>query len=396
MGTMDRIDYSTCLAKLCYLLSRCLDCELFPCSIFKTGQDNIDLSNKEYHCLREMANLLEIARKHNGDHRLLFCALLSRIMPRGLVTLEKIISTRYLIARTCVEDSYEAAICVLESIGLKIMARLLRSEDIEDVYITGRGIYIVKRGLIIEPLEISKKELTRCIKKFLELTFLAGHDLNFDNPSALYSINVGDVVRLRVSVDVWPCTEDVIIHVRIHRRPLTLSELAKLDLASKSILMKIVKIVKEGSNLVIVGPPGSGKTTLLNAILLELVKDNPSIRIVCVDEADEIWLPNNILFLKYRSIYGRVREIEKVLHRGGGVLVIGELREKDHYEAFKLGLRSGLQVLATVHGKSVNDVLSKFRMYDVDYEGLYIVLGFVGSRRRLVHLSAPLESTVTM
>ncbi|NPA69742.1 MAG: type II/IV secretion system ATPase subunit [Crenarchaeota archaeon] len=393
---MSEKDYSTYLTKLCYIITRCLDCELFPCNIFRIGNDDVELSRKEYSCLREIANLLEITRKYSRDYKSLFCELLSRIMPKGLITLEKIINTRYIIARTCLEDDYEAAKCVLESIGLKIISELLDVEDVEDLYVTGRGVYVVKRGLIIEPLDVKRRELSKIIKRFIELTFLAGHDLNFDNPSALYSINIGNIVRLRVSIDVWPCTEDAIIHVRIHRRPLTLTELAKLNLASQTVLKKIVKRVKEGDNLIIIGPPGSGKTTLLNAILLEVVNDNPNVKIVCVDEADEIWLPDNVLFLKYRSVYGRVREIEKVLHRGGGMLVIGELREREHYEAFRIGLRSGLQVLATVHGKSINDVLSKFESYGIDYEGSYVVLGFVGSLRRIVQVSVPVDSIVKL
>ncbi len=390
------IDYSTCLAKLCYVVTRCVECELFPCNIFKLDDDCSELSRKEYSCLREIANLLEIARKHQRDYRSLFCELLSRIMPRGLMTLDKILNTRFIIAKVCIEDEYEAAKCVLESIGLKIVSKILDIEDVEDIYVTGRGAYIVKRGLIIEPLDTDKRELAKIIKRFVELAFLAGYDLNFDNPSALYSINIGNIVRLRVSVDVWPCTEDAIIHVRIHRRPLTLSELVQLNLASRTVLSRIVRKVKEGENLVIIGPPGSGKTTLLNAILLEIVQDNHNIKIVCVDEADEIWLPDNVLFLKYRSIYGRVREIEKVLHRGGGILVVGELREKEHYEAFKIGIKSGLQVLATVHGRSINDVLSKFESYGIDYDGAYVVLGFVNSLRKIVQVSVPADSIVRL
>ncbi|NPA23261.1 MAG: type II/IV secretion system ATPase subunit [Crenarchaeota archaeon] len=382
-------DYSVALAKLCYLLTRCLNCNLFPCNIFSDDVATNELSGKEYSCLRAIARLLEIVRSRPVNHAILFCELLSRIMPRGLITLERIINLRYVIAKLCLEDEEEASKCVLRSMGLGELIPLIEDEDVEDIYVTGRGIYVVKRGLKIENVEIDRGEILRLARRFLDMSFLAGHDLNFDNPSALYSLNIGNVLRLRVSVDVWPCTDDVVVHVRVHRRPLSLDELAELRLASKPVLKGIVKQVRGGSNLVIVGPPGSGKTTLLNAILLELAYSEHNMRIVCIDEADEIWLPDNVLVLKYRSIYGRVREVEKMLYRGGGILVIGELREREHYEAFNLGLKSGLQVLATIHGKSVEDAVSKFERHGVDYDGMYVVLGIVDSCRRIVHVSVP-------
>ncbi len=382
-------DYSTALTKLCYILTRCIDCNIFPCNIFNAGSEN--LSSREYSCLRRMVQLLEITRRKQIDYHVAFCGLLSRIMPKGLVTLEKIVNLRYTIARLCLDDSTEAARCVLESMGLGRIISLLEDEDIEDIYITDSGIYIVRKGLRIERFNIDRSSLMKLMRRFVDLAFLAGHDLNFDIPSALYSLNIGDVFRLRVSVDTWPCVEGVVIHLRVHRKPYTIDQLAKLGLASRTLLRRIVRQVRDGLNLLIVGPPGSGKTTLLNAILLDIVRETPSMKIVCIDEADEIWLPNDVLALKYRSIYGRVREVERMLHRGGGLLVIGELREKEHYEAFNIGLRSGLQVLATIHGRSIDDVLSKFEKHGIIFDGAFIVLGFVEGCRRIIHVSVPMK-----
>ncbi len=348
------------LAKLVLLISRCLNCKKFPCNFIIQKSEREPLDG----CIKEYESVLK--RLNNVDRKVveyLFCKLISRVVPSGLPTLEKFINVRYFLCKLCIDNVEHIVRILLKSLGLDIISDYVIDNNVEDIYITNRGVFIMYRGGIIRKVDVDKVELYNVYRSILNLASLSGCDVTFDEPSALFSINIKNLLRIRVSLDVWPCVEDFVIHLRIHRKPYTIDDLLRFKMINISTLSKILKYVKDGYSLIIFGPPCSGKTTLLNALVLEFLKIKNNVKVVCIDEVDELWFPDNFLVVKYRSIFGRVREIEKVLHRGGGILIIGELREKDHFEAYRIAINSGLQVFTTIHGSDVRDVFEKFRIY---------------------------------
>ncbi len=350
--------YKKALIKLILILTRCLNCSKFPCKFIRE-----ELHEEEYgKCLNTYKRLLKKIENIDEVDRLLY-GIVSRIVPSGFPTLDKIIKIRYSILNLCLNNTEDILTVLLHSLGIGLLSKYLLDSSVEDIYITESGIYIIYRGFKICRVKVPPSELNRLLDNFMYLANISGNSLSFDEPSTIFSLNIENIIRMRVSIDVWPCVSEKVVHLRIHRRPLTVYELARYGMFNLSMIRTVINYLRNRYNLLIIGPPCSGKTTLLNALLLEFVKHRKNIKIVCIDEADELWIPDDVLVIKYRSIYGRVREIEKVLHRGGGMLVIGELREKDHYDAYGIAINSGLQVLSTVHGYDVDDVVSKFKHY---------------------------------
>ena len=109
------------------------------------------------------------------------------------------------------------------------------------------------------------------------------------------------------------------------------------------------------------GPPSSGKTTLLNALDMTLPLNLRRIYIDETDESLELPAPS----VKVRAIIGKTEEVLKSLHRGYGVLIIGELREREHFEALIHGVNAGLQVLGTTHADSVEALMGRLRVFSL-------------------------------
>ncbi len=338
-------------------------------------------------CIEELEEIMEQVR--NGHESVV--KLLSRTCPDGIVTLEKLCEARFLISSLVLDEPlcYSA---VLESLGIaQPVANLMLEEDVEDLYISPRWVQVFRRGGTADTIELPRTIIRKTLDAFVRLAFLSGLDLGPDSPSGLYCLRVG-YKTFRIAIDVWPRVEDVLVHVRTHARPFTLRELIELETLTEELADIILRGLKQGFSLIIGGPPGSGKTTLVNAILLEL---RPS-RLVYVDETDELVL-DGLPALKYRSLDGRLGEIERVLYRGGGLLVIGELRREDHYRALELAISSGLQAIATIHCRDLRDLENKLRTYsrilsmELREKFIVLVLGLVNGKRRVVHYQLPDE-----
>ena len=311
-------------------------------------------------------NLAESLYSLNEEHLFnLACTLLSRVVPRGHITLDGIVKCREYLLRVIAPwlSDDEIALLVLSSLGLSKIAPLLLDETVEDVYVSDQVAFSVKVGGVIEQIDLGESDRTQLVQVFTKLAQLAGYELSLTRPTATFTVKVCQY-RFRVTVDVWPVASHVTIHVRSLRALFTLDDLVKLGTLTREQAQMLINHVLNGGNVLIVGPPGSGKTTLLVALDLALPRD---IRRVYIDEFDEFPDVEELPQLKYRSVYGRVREIEHVLVRGGGLLIIGELRSRDHFDALKLALESGLQVLATIHAGTLDELRLKIRSFMGDH-----------------------------
>jgi len=373
------IYWRLCTATLVHLLSRCSSCPKFPCRLY--------IEDSSYSVPEEcVRHIIDIANQIEEAGREHVVKLASRIMPRDLPTLDKICEARLCILKLAC-PGIDVRELVVESLGVPYsIVKLMFQEDVEDLYITHQGVKVCLRGGEVRDVAFSKVVLEKALNTFVNLAELAGLDLCTDSPSGLYCLRLDSTV-FRIAVDVWPKVEKVTVHVRKHAKLFTLRDLELLGTLSQTEAQMLLTIVERGHSLLIGGPPGSGKTTLVNALLMEL---RPR-RAVYVDEADELTVPD-VIVIKYRSIDGRLEEIERTLYRGGGLLVIGELRKREHYEALRLALESGLQVLATVHCRDLDDLYSKFRRYApevadrIGKDVSVAILNFVNGRRRLVQL----------
>ncbi len=287
--------------------------------------------------------------------------ILGRVIPKDVVNLESLVKCRECLLRVLLPnaDEDDIVVLVLSSLGLREIAHLVTDPQIEDIYISEQVVFYTKCGGTINKVELSEHKRKNLARTFAKLAQLAGYELSISRPTATFTLKIGSA-RLRVTVDVWPVSSYITVHIRNLRVLFTLEDLIRLGTISQLDAQQVLNHVLSGGNVLIAGPPGSGKTTLLIALDLALPKN---LRRVYIDEFDEFPDVDDLPQLKYRSIYGRAREIEHVLVRGGGLLIIGELRSREHFDALKLALESGLQVLATLHAGTFDELLSKLKSF---------------------------------
>ena len=156
-------------------------------------------------------------------------------------------------------------------------------------------------------------------------------------------------------------------HVSLRKHPLsvwTLQKLIEANWAPEAAAGILRKLVKDRLNFLIVGPTSAGKTSVLNACLQEA---EPNERIITIEDADEITLPN-ALSLKLLTqtapesplaFVGQEELVRQSLRLRPDRLVMGEARggeTKDLLLALASGHRGSI---GTLHGSGHRQALWK-------------------------------------
>ncbi|WP_460173380.1 ATPase, T2SS/T4P/T4SS family [Vulcanisaeta sp. JCM 14467] len=318
------------------------------------GQFNISLPNL---MVRDSECVIELHRINN-DYLKYVTELTSRVVPNGEYSLSSLLSSRERFLSLFIEDPMLRSSLILASLGLGDLALIILSQDVEDIFITQDSIYINHaRYGICRVIGVDTQGIAG---QFLRLANISGIRISVDSPSGKFSITIGGK-KLRISVDRWPLVEGLSVHVRLHKRPFTINELINLGSISIEEASRLIIALRDGFSILIMGPPSSGKTTLLNALDMALPLNLRRIYIDETDESLELPAPS----VKVKSIIGKTEEVLKSLHRGYGVLIIGELRERDHFEALIHGINAGLQVLGTTHADSDEALMNRLRAFSL-------------------------------
>lgn len=351
---------------------------------------NLTMTNDTGISLSRLINnndcLVELIRVNN-EYLNHLIELTRRVVPSGDYSLTSLLGSRErFLSRFITNDSLRASL-LLTSIGLGDLAPIILNANVEDIFITQDSMYInhskygVCRVLNAEPQVIARQ--------FLRVANISGVRISTDNPSGKFSIIINGK-RLRVTVDKWPLVEGVSVHVRLHKKPFTISDLVVAGSVNVVEAGRLVMAVRNGYNILIMGPPSSGKTTLLNALDMVLPLN---VRRIYIDETDEsLELPAPSV--KVKSLIGKTEEVLKSLHRGYGILIIGELREREHFEALIHGFNAGLQVMATTHAESVESLVSRLRAFLLSdlidlSKFVLVIMERMGSTRRVKSIVYP-------
>lgn len=123
----------------------------------------------------------------------------------------------------------------------------------------------------------------------------------------------------------------------------------------------ISKGIPVQGSVLILGPPGSGKTTLLRDLIRQRAESEPS-SIAVVDERCEV-LPPQFPQGKRVDILsgcGKAEGIPMVLRTmGPGAVAVDEITDTRDAEALGQAYGCGVEILATAHGASMEDLWKK-------------------------------------
>lgn len=138
--------------------------------------------------------------------------------------------------------------------------------------------------------------------------------------------------------------------------------------------VKIIEdLVESGESILILGAPGTGKTTKLRDVCryASLVLDRS---VVIVDTSNEIAGDGRIA----HEAVGRARRLQVPLDRTQHevmqeavenhtpeVLVIDEIGNKEEAEACRTFAQRGVQLIATAHGKTIEDIINNLALRDL-------------------------------
>jgi len=158
-----------------------------------------------------------------------------------------------------------------------------------------------------------------------------------------------------------------------NRRGVIVGMTLRVGRAVTGILDILRDIIESGESLLLMGRPGLGKTTLLRE-MARVVADELGKRVVIVDTSNEIAgdgdVPHPAIGRARRMQVARVEQqhdvmIEAVENHMPEVVVIDEIGRLEETMAARTIAERGVQLIATVHGNTLDNLLANPTMSDL-------------------------------
>jgi Flp pilus assembly CpaF family ATPase len=259
----------------------------------------------------------------------------------------------------------------LESLKLKKIFPLLMDQFIEEIFLDSMddNIYInhQKYGRCKTEIRLDNEDI-EAIKTHLRLESIKR--LDKDQPSLIHVIN-NEYFNCRFSIDIYPSHwKDCAIDIRkMNKNVFTIFDLILLKTLDFEMAAFLILCLFYRINITIAGEVDSGKTTLLNA--LDLLVPSEFRKIYVEENIETLEIPTNYGHqLKYivepeidHDNNKKGKEIYKLLHRSGDLVILGEILSEYETKALFHCLSAGLKGIQTTHASKISGLLNRWMIH---------------------------------
>lgn len=248
---------------------------------------------------------------------------------------------------------------LLQEIRLRIMKPCIITYDGEEFFVTEEGNMEkqVEKGYLVTALDV--RETLEYISSF---SLYAYED---EIRQGFITVQGGHRIGLAGKV----VSEQGLIKSVKHISSVNI----RMSHEKKGCGSSILPYIYEGKSIchtLIISPPGCGKTTLLRDMVRMISngdREHPGVRVGVVDERSEIGacyqgLPQNDVGIR-TDVLDCCPKAEGMLmmirSMSPAVIAVDEIGKREDVEALAYAMNCGCQMLATVHGASVEDIKNK-------------------------------------
>lgn len=281
--------------------------------------------------------------------------------------------------------------------GLGKIEPLMHDPFIEDIECDGVNIpvFLVHRKYGHLPTNIVYSNLAELEDFVIKLAQISKGYVSYASP--LLDAILPDGSRVNAVLTQSVSTKGPTFTIRrFPEEPFCPVHLLEFGTLPASMLAYLWTVIEHKKNILITGPTAAGKTTMLNAMAMFFPAGD---RVVSIEDTRELniehenWLPQ----VSRRGFgppdasgqrFGEVTLMDLVkesFRQRPDYLVIGEVRGEETYIMFQ-GMASGHCCLATMHGRSVDDLVSRLTTPPInlhpsllDSLDLVLLMGFKGT-----------------